>query len=108
MSPYLSNISTKPYLPSLALNADSIYQVPLNYKKEGLINSLKSLLNLKAKKKPTLSKWIILNNTIKNLKYNVTIGIVGKYVELEDSYYSVIESLNHAGWVNNTKVNLNI
>ena len=47
-----------------------------------------------------------LNNKINSLKFNIKIGIVGKYIELEDSYYSVMEALNYAGWYYNTKINI--
>jgi len=99
-----SNVKIKDIIEGL--NVSSIYKVPLKYKEEGLINSIESLFKIKQKKIPKFEKWIKLNNTIDNLKNKVRIGIVGKYVELEDSYYSVIESLNHAGWYYNTSVEL--
>ena len=86
-----------------ALNVPTIYQVPLDYYKEGLVQILNKL-NIKSKHKPNMEKWNRLNKKISNLKHSVIIAMVGKYVELEDSYYSVLESLNHAGWHLDTKV----
>ena len=100
----MTSVYQKNIIP--ALNVPSIYQVPLEYKKGGLVNIITNHFQIKEKKKPTFNKWITLNNKINNLKHNVKIGVVGKYVELEDSYYSVIEALKHAGWANNTNVEL--
>ena len=99
-----SNVSFKNIIA--ALNVPSIYKVPLEYAKEGLVDVLQKFFNLKLKQKPKFEKWKTLNQRIENLKHEVTIGLVGKYVELEDSYYSVIESLNHAGWYYSSKINL--
>ncbi len=89
-----------------AMNVPSIYQVPLEYKKEGLINCLIKHFDLIKRREPNFNKWIKLNKVISGAKEIVKIGVVGKYVELEDSYYSVIEALNSAGWANNVKVEL--
>jgi CTP synthase len=89
-----------------AYNVSSIYQVPLEYKKEGLIERLRKKLNIKEKKIATFDKWTKLNNQIVNLKHKVTLGLVGKYVELEDAYYSVIEAIKHAGWYYSTKIDI--
>jgi len=87
-----------------ALNVNNIYQVPLEYNKEGLVIIFNKFFDLKSKKKPKFVKWKKLNNKINNLKHTIKLGMVGKYVELEDSYYSVIEAIKHAGWNNNTKI----
>ena len=89
-----------------AKNVPNIYEIPLEYMKEGLVKTITSHFNIKIKHKPTFKKWFDLRKKIRNLKYEVSIGMVGKYIELEDSYCSVIESLNHAGWDYNTKVNI--
>ena len=86
-----------------ALNVPTIYQVPVDYYNEGIVQIF-NILGIKSKHKPNMEKWIKLNKKISNLKYSVMIAMVGKYVELEDSYYSVLESLNHAGWHLDTKV----
>tara|TARA_E500000178_G_scaffold278981_1_gene278618 strand:+ start:7986 stop:9653 length:1668 start_codon:yes stop_codon:yes gene_type:complete len=89
-----------------AYNVSSIYQVPLEYKKEGLIERLRKKLNIQEKKIATFDKWTKLNNQIINLRHKITLGLVGKYVELEDAYYSVIESIKHAGWYYSTKIDI--
>jgi len=88
-----------------AMNVPSIYSIPLKYRDEGLINSLKNILNLKVKES-NFTKWIDLNKRINNLKHVIKLGIVGKYVELEDSYYSVNEAIHHAAWYYSTKIEI--
>ena len=89
-----------------AYNVSSIYQVPLEYKKEGLIERLRKKLNIKEKKIATFDKWTKLNNQIVNLRHKITLGLVGKYVELEDAYYSVVEAIKHAGWYYSSKIEI--
>ena len=86
----------------------NLYEVPLMLESEGLANAICKKLHLK-NKIPDNKNWIKMIDRIKNLKdKNVNIGIVGKYVELEDSYLSVIESIKHGGFENNTKVNIEL
>jgi CTP synthase len=73
----------------------SIYEVPLMLHEQGLDEKICKLLNLKSKK-VDLSDWEKIIDTLKNPKGTVTIGIVGKYVQHQDAYKSVIESLKHA------------
>ena len=89
-----------------ALNVKNIYQVPLEYMKEGLIQSIESNLGLTPIKKPTFEKWNKLNEGINKLRNKIKLGIVGKYVELKDAYYSVLESIKHAGWYYSTSVEI--
>ena len=89
-----------------AYNVSSIYQVPLEYKKEGLIERLRKKLNIKEKKIANFDKWTKLNNQIVNLRHKITLGLVGKYVELEDAYYSVVEAIKHAGWYYSSKIEI--
>jgi len=89
-----------------AKNVSNIYEIPLEYMKEGLVKTITSHFDIKVKCKPIFKKWMSLSKKIDNLKYEVSIGMVGKYVELKDSYYSVLEALDHAGWYYNTKVNI--
>ncbi len=85
-----------------------IYEVPLMLESEGLASSVCKKLHLK-NKAPNNIEWEKMINKIKNLKdKNVNVAIVGKYVDLEDSYLSVIESLKHGGFANNTKVNVEL
>ena len=93
-----------------ALDAKNIYEVPSQYHKVGLDNEILKYFNIKNKKisnkNINWSKWNKLVNTIKNLKNHVTIAIVGKYTNLEDSYKSLVEALYHGGVSNNVKVNI--
>lgn len=77
--------------------ASCLYEVPLMLEKEGLAVEVCKHLNLK-RTIPNNVEWEELNNKIKNVSNEkIIVGIVGKYVKLEDSYLSVIESLRHAG-----------
>ena len=85
--------------------ASCLYEVPLMLEDEGLAREVCKHLHLE-NVEPNNKNWEELNEKIKNLSdKEVTIGIVGKYIKLEDSYLSVIESLHHAGYENNVKVN---
>jgi len=79
-----------------AVDAPTIYEVPLNMEKEGLDDIVIERLGLKCKD-ADMTEWIEIVEKIKNPKYSTTIAIVGKYVELPDAYMSVVESLRHAG-----------
>ena len=84
--------------------AKCLYEVPLMLEKEGLAQEVCKHLKLD-KCKPNNKNWEKLNEKIKNISdKEVTIGIVGKYIKLEDSYLSVIESLKHAGIENGITV----
>ncbi len=83
---------------------DCIYEVPLLFKAEGMLDRLKEKLNLKVK--GDLSVWERLVQRIKTPKHGVTIAVCGKYTELKDSYASIIEALKHAGAHCNAKVDL--
>ena len=89
-----------------SIDVPTIYQVPLEYYNEGLYKIISKELNLDIKKNINFSKWSNLLHLINNLKNEVNIGLVGKYVELNDAYYSVLEALNHAGWFYQTKVTI--
>jgi CTP synthase len=89
-----------------SIDAKSIYEVPLLMQKERLDSVVCRKLQLKGKELPDLNKW---KNFLKNLnssKTTIDIGLVGKYVELKDSYISIAEALIHAGADNQTKINL--
>jgi len=88
-----------------ARDVEVIYEVPLLFHNEGLDEKITKLLNIWAKK-PDLSKWDNIIETIKNPKRQVDIALVGKYVKLKDSYKSLNEALVHAGIANNCKVNI--
>jgi len=86
----------------------NLYEVPLMLESEGLANAVCKKLHLKSKG-PNDETWKKMINRIKNLKdKNVNVAIVGKYVDLEDSYLSVIESIKHGGFANNTTVKIEL
>ena len=88
------------------LTADNLYAVPLMLENQGLAKQVCKHLELK-NIEPHNEKWDEMIGNIRKVKNGeVTIGIVGKYVKLEDSYLSVTESLHHAGFANNVKVNV--
>ncbi len=92
-----------------ALDVPSIYEVPLAFREQGLDDLIVSDLNLTEQfPHADLTKWRELVSTIKDPTGGVVkIAIVGKYVELEDSYKSLREALTHAGVANNLRVNVN-
>lgn len=89
-----------------AMDADTIYDVPLLMRKEKLDERVLAKLKLSHKVEPELSHWKDFLGRLKNPTSEVNIGLVGKYVELPDAYKSIVESFVHAGAQNETKVNL--
>ena len=87
---------------------DCLYAVPLMLEEEGLAREVCNYLRLD-RYVPDNRKWEQMIDNIRNIKdKEVKVAIVGKYVKLEDSYISVIESLTHAGYANNVKVKINL
>ena len=83
-----------------------LYEVPLMLEKEGLAKVVCEHLNLQ-NKNPKNEEWEDMIKKIKNISdEKVDIAIVGKYITLEDSYLSVVESLKHGGFANNVNVNI--
>ena len=89
-----------------ARDADTIYDVPLMLQEEGLDKILLKKLGLSAKKEPKLTEWKEFLHTFKHPEGVVNIGLVGKYVELKDSYLSIHEALVHAGVKNKVKTKI--
>lgn len=96
-----------------APDIESIYEVPLNFEKDNLGNTLLNILGVKYKKskKHNLNEWRTMFNKIKNATSEINIGIVGKYFKtgdfvLRDVYISIIESLKHAGGAVGAKINI--
>ena len=85
-------------------DAQSIYQVPLQFIKEGILTPLSDHFNIKIK--PNMEKWDTLVKNILIPQNEVTIAFVGKYLDLKESYKSLIEALIHSGAHLNTKVNI--
>lgn len=91
-----------------SLDAETIYDVPNLMFKEGLDYVVLDKLNLSTRKQPNLKTWNKFLERHKNPTSSVEIGLVGKYVELHDSYKSITEAFIHAGAAatNKTKVNV--
>ncbi len=89
-----------------AMDAETIYDVPLLMRKEKLDERVISKLKLPTKGEPVLDSWKEFLGKLKNPIDEVNIGLVGKYVELKDAYKSIVEAFIHAGAVNECKVNL--
>ena len=89
-----------------SIDASTIYDVPNLMLEEGLDKVALKKLNLPEKTTPDLKQWNEFLFKLKNPKHTVNIGLVGKYVELQDSYKSILEAFIHAGAANETKVNI--
>ena len=87
-------------------DADTIYDVPLLMQAEELDKVVLEKLSLPTKSIPDLDNWKSFLERLKAPKSEVTIGLVGKYVELKDSYKSISEAFIHAGVSNEAKVNI--
>ncbi len=89
-----------------AKDVDHIYEVPLIFHQEGLDEKIVELLNIWTRT-PQLANWEELIRKVKTPKHSVTIAVVGKYVDLTESYKSLNEALYHGGIANDCRVNLN-
>ena len=97
------NVETHDVIP--AEDAETIYQVPLKLAAEGFDKIVLEKLNLPAGKRD-LTRWREVVEATRSAKGEVSIGIIGKYVDLADSYKSLNEALIHGGFPNEVKVNL--
>jgi CTP synthase len=91
-----------------AMDAETIYDVPLLMKKEKLDERVLSKLKLSSKNNTELEQWKDFLGRLKNPTQEVNIGLVGKYVSLPDAYKSIIESFIHGGAASECKVNLSL
>lgn len=89
-----------------ARDCESIYDVPLEVQKEGLDKIVLSKFRLSSKNEADLNQWKNFLFRLKNPKSAVKIGLVGKYVELQDAYKSILESFVHAGAANECRVTI--
>ena len=89
-----------------SIDAETIYDVPILMQKERLDKVVLKKLGLSTIKSSKMDKWKVFLDKLKNSDKTVNIGLVGKYVELQDSYKSILESLTHAGVANEVKVNI--
>lgn len=98
------NVAPEAVIP--ALDAKSIYGVPLQYHAEGLDAAVLKTFGLPHEGSPDLARWDDIIDRQTNIEGEVTIGVVGKYVGLQDAYKSLHEALVHGGLANRVKVNI--
>jgi CTP synthase len=99
------NVRKEAVIP--ALDAKSIYAVPLQYHREGLDAEVLRAFQIADAPEPDLSRWEDIMDRLENPEGEVTIGVVGKYVGLQDAYKSLTEALVHGGLANRVKVRIN-
>ena len=87
-----------------AMDASTIYEVPLLMLREKLDLICLKKLNITSYSEPNLDKWKGFLDKLKYPKSKVTVGLIGKYIELQDAYKSILESFVHAGAMNEVKV----
>jgi CTP synthase len=89
-----------------SIDVNTIYEVPLKMREEKLDVTVCEKLKIPLKKEPKLVEWTKFLNRFQNPKTEITVGLVGKYVELHDAYKSIVEAFVHAGAVHECKVNI--
>ena len=89
-----------------AVDVKNIYQIPLNFYEQKIDESILKQFKLEVRK-ANIKYWQDLVKTVENLKDEVEISLVGKYIELHDAYISVVEALKHAGYKYHKKVIIN-
>ncbi|PTS88261.1 CTP synthetase [Sphingomonas sp. HMWF008] len=98
------NVPKEAVIP--ALDAKSIYAVPVQYHEQGLDDAVLNAFGILPGGAPDLSRWTDIMDRLTNPEGEVTIGVVGKYVGLQDAYKSLNEALVHGGIANKVKVNV--
>ncbi|MFS0735437.1 CTP synthase [Sphingomonas sp. 1P06PA] len=98
------NVRPEAVIP--ALDAKSIYGVPLQYHAEGLDRAVLDSFGLPSDGSPDLRRWDDIIDRLTHIEGEVTVGVVGKYVGLQDAYKSLHEALVHGGMANRVKVNI--
>ena len=96
--------NVKPNAVIEAIDAGTIYEVPLKMLQEGLDVIVLKKLQINGYAAPDLGKWRGFLDKLNYPKSRVTIGLIGKYIELQDAYKSILEAFIHAGAVNQCKV----
>jgi CTP synthase len=96
--------NVRPHAVIESIDQKSIYEVPLNLKRQNLDGILLDLLKIENKVEPNLDAWKQFIDRVYHPKKKIEIALVGKYVELQDAYKSILESFIHAGAANNTRV----
>jgi CTP synthase len=98
------NVRPESVIP--ALDASTIYEVPLKYHEEGLDQEVLRLFGMSAYGEPDMTRWERIVHSVKQPEGEVTIAVVGKYTNLLDAYKSLSEALAHGGIAHNVRVNL--
>ena len=98
------NVSAENVIP--ALDLDTIYRVPMAYHDAGLDTQLLKHFHITDAQPPDLSRWQQVVERVKNPEGEVRIAVVGKYMQVKDSYKSLSEALTHGGIANNVKVHM--
>jgi len=98
------NLAAERVIP--AMDLDTIYRVPLAYHEVGLDTQLLKVFGIENAPEPELSRWKNVVERVKNPEGEVRIAVVGKYMQVKDSYKSLSEALTHGGLANNVKVHL--
>ncbi len=98
--------NVKPDAVIEAIDANSIYEVPIKMLEEGLDVIVLKKLHYNGYSAPDLTKWNVFLDKLGAPKSKVSIGLVGKYVELQDAYKSILEAFVHAGALNQCKVQI--
>lgn len=96
------NVKQEAVIP--ARDVDTIYQVPISYHEEGLDIQVCRYFGLQADSDPDLARWQNIVDVVRKPEGEVTIGVVGKYVQLKDAYKSLAEALEHGGIANHVRV----
>jgi CTP synthase len=89
-----------------SIDVKTIYEVPLLMSEEKLDETVLLKLKLEVAEKPAMENWKLFLKNLKNAKKHVSIALVGKYIDLQDSYKSIVESFVHAGASNEAKVDI--
>jgi len=98
------NLAAERVIP--AMDLDTIYRVPIAYHQVGLDTQLLKVFGIENAPEPDLSRWEDVVHKVKNPEGEVRIAVVGKYIQVKDSYKSLSEALAHGGLANNVKVHL--
>ncbi|WP_414839524.1 CTP synthase [Carnobacterium sp. TMP28] len=88
-----------------SLDVDTLYSIPLNLQKQGMDQIVCDHLKIDAPP-ADMTEWIKLEEKVLNLSKKTKIALVGKYVELPDAYLSVVESLSHAGYAEDSEIEI--
>jgi len=98
------NVPAERVIP--ALDLDTIYRAPMAYHQAGLDTELLKVFGMADAPEPDLSRWQWVVDRVKNPEGEVRIAVVGKYMQVKDSYKSLSEALVHGGLANNVKVHM--